>query len=143
MASTVSALKLDVLKDGIAVVTFDQPGTRANTLGQGVLADLETVLHDLEGRSDVRGLIFQSGKPGMFIAGADLKELGSAEGNPDLTRKFVERGLGVVARFENLPYPTIAMIDGACMGGGLELALGFDYRLTGTNPKAELAFPEV
>jgi 3-hydroxyacyl-CoA dehydrogenase/enoyl-CoA hydratase/3-hydroxybutyryl-CoA epimerase/3-hydroxyacyl-CoA dehydrogenase/enoyl-CoA hydratase/3-hydroxybutyryl-CoA epimerase/enoyl-CoA isomerase len=143
MAATASALKLDVLKDGIALVTFDQPGSRANTLGQTVLSDLDFVLGQLEARTDLCGLIFQSGKPGMFIAGADLKELGSAEGDLGQTRKLVERGLDIIARFEALPYPTTAIIDGACMGGGLELALGFDYRLAGTNPKTELGFPEV
>jgi len=143
MAATGAALKLDVLKDGIALITFDQPGSRANTLGQAVLVDFDAVLRQVESRTDVRGLIFQSGKPGMFIAGADLKELGSAEDNPEQTRKWVEYGLAIIARFEALPYPTVAVIDGACMGGGLEVALGFDYRLAGTNPKTELGFPEV
>jgi 3-hydroxyacyl-CoA dehydrogenase/enoyl-CoA hydratase/3-hydroxybutyryl-CoA epimerase/enoyl-CoA isomerase len=143
MAATASALKLDVLKDGIALVTFDLPGSRANTLGQAVLGDFDAVLQQLEARTGIRGLIFQSGKPGMFIAGADLKELGSAEGDPAQTQRLVERGLAIIARFEALPYPTVAAIDGACMGGGLELALGFDYRLAGTNPKTELGFPEV
>jgi 3-hydroxyacyl-CoA dehydrogenase/enoyl-CoA hydratase/3-hydroxybutyryl-CoA epimerase/3-hydroxyacyl-CoA dehydrogenase/enoyl-CoA hydratase/3-hydroxybutyryl-CoA epimerase/enoyl-CoA isomerase len=143
MPSTTSSLKLEVLNDGIALVTIDQPGSRANTLGQAVLADLDNVLCDLEARRDLHGLVFQSGKPGMFIAGADLKELGSAEGDPAQTQKLVQRGLAIIARFEALPHPTMALIDGACMGGGLELALGFDYRLVGTNPKTELGFPEV
>src|SRR5262249_18381324 len=89
------------------------------------------------------GLILASGKPGMFIAGADLKELGSAKADPELTRKLVQRGLKIIERFESLPFPTVALIDGACMGGGLELALGFDYRLAGTHPKTELGCPEV
>src|SRR6516165_11305155 len=77
-----SALKLDA-KDGIALITFDQPGSRANTLGQAVLAEFEEVLGKVEKHSDLRGLILASGKPGMFIAGADLKEMGSAESNPE------------------------------------------------------------
>ena len=137
-----TALKLDI-KDGIGVITFDQPGSRANTLGQAVLAEFEIALEQIEKRSDLRGLILQSGKPGMFIAGADLKEMGSAENDPAQTRKVVERGLGIIARFEALPYPTAAVIDGACMGGGLEVALGFDYRLAGSHPKTEIGFPEV
>src|SRR6516162_8054820 len=137
-----SALKLEI-KDGIALITFDQPGSRANTLGQAVLAEFEEVLGKVEKHSDLRGLILASGKPGMFIAGADLKEMGSAESNPEQTRKIVERGLGIIARFEALPYPTIAVIDGACLGGGLEVALGFDYRLAGSHAKTEVGFPEV
>ncbi len=142
-APSPSAVKLEILEGGIALLTLDQPGSRANTLGQAVLGDLEGAVKQLAGRSDVRGLILKSGKPGMFIAGADLKELGGAKPDPALARKLVKRGLDLVASFENLPYPTVAVIDGACMGGGLELALGFDYRLAGTNPKTELGLPEV
>src|SRR5262249_3245280 len=80
---------------------------------------------------------------GMFIAGADLRELGTARPDPDTTRRTVRRGLAVIAAFESLPYPTVAAIDRACMGGGLELAMGFDYRLASTNPKPELGQPEV
>ena len=83
-----------------------------------------------------------SGKPGMFIAGADLKELGKADGDAELTRRLVQRGLDIVAGIEKLPYPTVAAIDGACMGGGLELALGFDFRLASTHPKTEIGLPE-
>jgi 3-hydroxyacyl-CoA dehydrogenase/enoyl-CoA hydratase/3-hydroxybutyryl-CoA epimerase/enoyl-CoA isomerase len=139
---TTSALRLGV-DSGLARITFDQPGSKANTLGQAMLAEFEQVLAELEARQDLEGLIFQSGKPGMFIAGADLKELGAAQADASVNRRLVQRGLDVIARFEKLPYPTVALIDGACMGGGLEIALAFDYRLAGSHPKAELGFPEV
>src|SRR5437660_4352082 len=113
--------------DGIAVLTLDMPGARANTLGQAILEELEQAVADLRRRTDLAGLVFRSGKPGMFIAGADLKELGGARPDADLTRRLVKRGLDIVAGFENLPFPTVAAIDGACMGGGAEVALGFDY----------------
>src|SRR5262249_29290819 len=100
------------------------------------------LLAQLRGRSDLRGLVFRSGKPGMFIAGADLKELGGAKPDPELSRKLVQRGLDLIAGFETLPYPTVAAIDGACLGGGLELALGLDYRLASDGPKTELGQPE-
>src|SRR5262249_3252098 len=105
--------------------------------------EFEMVLEQIENRNDLRGVILQSGKPGMFIAGADLKEMGSAESDPAQTRKIVERGLSIIARIEALPYPAAAAIDGACLGGGLEVALGFDYRLAGSHPKTEIGFPEV
>lgn len=136
------AIHLEV-RDGVAVVTFDQPNSRANTLGQPVLAEFETLLSALRQRADVQGLVLRSGKPGMFIAGADLKELGGARPDPDLNRKMVKRGLDIIAAFESLPYPTVAAIDGACMGGGLELAMGLDYRLASNHPKTELGLPEV
>jgi enoyl-CoA hydratase/carnithine racemase len=135
-------LALEVRTDGIGILTFDQPGSRANTLGQAVLGEFEAILTQLKGRKDVKGLILRSGKPGMFIAGADLKELGGAKPDPEQTRKLVKRGLVLIAGFEALPYPTVAAIDGACMGGGLELAMGFDFRIASTNPKTELGLPE-
>src|SRR6185369_9563234 len=114
------------------------PNSRANTLGQAIQADFEVALEQLKNRTDLKGLILCSGKPGMFIAGADLKELGAAQHNPEQTRQLVKRGLDIIAAFEALPYPTVAAIDGACMGGGLEFALGFDYRLAGSHPKCDI-----
>jgi 3-hydroxyacyl-CoA dehydrogenase/enoyl-CoA hydratase/3-hydroxybutyryl-CoA epimerase/3-hydroxyacyl-CoA dehydrogenase/enoyl-CoA hydratase/3-hydroxybutyryl-CoA epimerase/enoyl-CoA isomerase len=131
-----------MLDGNIALVTIDQPGSRANTLGQAMLGELEEMVAKLRSRSELRGLIFRSGKPGMFIAGADLRELGSAPQDADTSRKLVKRGHDLIASIETLPYPTVAAIEGACMGGGLELALGFDYRLASTHPKTEIGLPE-
>lgn len=128
--------------EGIAILTLDQPGSRANTLGQAMLGELETAIASLRTAENVRGLVLISGKPGMFIAGADLKELGGAKPSPELSRSLVKRGLDLVASVEALPFPTVAAIEGACMGGGLELALGFDYRLASDHPKTELGLPE-
>jgi 3-hydroxyacyl-CoA dehydrogenase/enoyl-CoA hydratase/3-hydroxybutyryl-CoA epimerase/3-hydroxyacyl-CoA dehydrogenase/enoyl-CoA hydratase/3-hydroxybutyryl-CoA epimerase/enoyl-CoA isomerase len=138
-----ASVRLEILPDNIAVLTLDQPGSRANTLGQAILTELENAVKDLGTRPAIRGLVLRSGKPGMFIAGADLKELGSARPDPDTARRSVKRGLDLIAAIEALPFPTVAAIDGACMGGGLELALGFDDRLAGSHPKTELGFPEV
>jgi 3-hydroxyacyl-CoA dehydrogenase/enoyl-CoA hydratase/3-hydroxybutyryl-CoA epimerase/3-hydroxyacyl-CoA dehydrogenase/enoyl-CoA hydratase/3-hydroxybutyryl-CoA epimerase/enoyl-CoA isomerase len=138
-----SALRLEVLPGQIAVLTFDQPGSRANTLGQAIWSELEQIVVQLEGRGDLRGLILRSGKPGMFIAGADIRELGAANPDPGSIRAVVRRGLDLIARLEALPFPTVAAIDGACMGGGLELALGFDYRLAGSHDKTAIGLPEV
>lgn len=66
---------------GFAVVTFDLPGSRANTMGQAVLTELEALAGKLARRADLRGLLFRSSKPGMFIAGADLRELGGRHGD--------------------------------------------------------------
>ncbi len=139
---TQPALRLEILNGDIALLTLDQPGGRANTLSQAMLGELEAMVAQLKTRTELHGLILRSGKPGIFIAGADLRELGSAPQDPDTARKMVKRGLDLVASIEELPYPTVAAIDGACMGGGLELALGFDYRLAGTNPKTEIGLPE-
>ncbi len=137
-----TSLQLDFLDGSIAQLTLDQPGSKVNTLGQAIVGEVESAVAQLLTRTDLRGLIFRSGKPGNFIAGADLRELGGAKPDPEQTKKLVQRGLNVVATLEKLPFPTIALIDGACVGGGLELALGFDYRLASTNPKTEIGLPE-
>jgi 3-hydroxyacyl-CoA dehydrogenase / enoyl-CoA hydratase / 3-hydroxybutyryl-CoA epimerase / enoyl-CoA isomerase len=142
MTPSAKALRLEVRDDGVAVLTFDLPNSRANTLGQPVLAEFEEVVAELARRGELRGLVLRSGKPGMFIAGADLRELGSLRDDPAGNRFAVKRGLDVIAAFEALPYPTVAAIEGACVGGGLELALGFDYRLASTHPKTEIGLPE-
>jgi 3-hydroxyacyl-CoA dehydrogenase/enoyl-CoA hydratase/3-hydroxybutyryl-CoA epimerase/3-hydroxyacyl-CoA dehydrogenase/enoyl-CoA hydratase/3-hydroxybutyryl-CoA epimerase/enoyl-CoA isomerase len=79
----------------------------------------------------------------MFIAGADLRELGSARPEPDQVRVTVRQGLDILAGLERLPFPTVAAIEGGCMGGGLEVALAFDYRVASTYPKTEIGLPEV
>ncbi len=141
-ASPEAATRLDILDGNVALLTLDQPGARANTLGQAVLADLDRRIREIAGRPGLTGLILCSAKPGIFIAGADLKELGGARPDAAVARGMVERGHGLVAAVEALPFPTVAAIDGACLGGGTELALGFDYRLAGSHPKVEIGLPE-
>ncbi|MCI0681214.1 MAG: 3-hydroxyacyl-CoA dehydrogenase NAD-binding domain-containing protein [Gemmataceae bacterium] len=136
-----TALRLDVA-DRLAVITFDQPGSKANTLGLAVLGEFEQVVGQLDKMSGLDGVVLQSGKPGMFIAGADLRELATVR-DEATSRMLVKRGLDMIGRLEQLPCPTVALVDGACMGGGLEVALAFDYRLAGSNPKTELGLPEV
>src|SRR5262245_56330003 len=138
---TATALRLDVLEGNIAQVTFDLPGSRANTLGQAVLTELEQMVARLQ-KGGYQGLLFRSGKPGMFVAGADLKELGGPAPTPEQSRALVRRRLDLLAAIEALPYPTVAAIEGACMGGGLELAMAFDFRIASTHPRTELGVPE-
>jgi 3-hydroxyacyl-CoA dehydrogenase / enoyl-CoA hydratase / 3-hydroxybutyryl-CoA epimerase / enoyl-CoA isomerase len=141
-AAAEPAFRLDTGPDQIAVLTFDLPGSRANTMGRPVLAELGKIIAELGKRTDLRGLILRSGKPGMFIAGADLRELGSKP-DPAQAKAITQKGHDLMLAAEALPFPTAAAIDGSCMGGGLELSMSLDYRLTGSNPKAELGLPEV
>ena len=142
MAEQTGALRLDFVEEGIARITFDQPGSRANTLNQGVQTEFEKILTELEKTPNLKGVILCSGKPGMFIAGADLKELVSVKPGQLDARALTLRGLAFIGRFEKLPCPTVVLIDGATMGGGTEVSLAFDYRLMGTHPKAEMGLPE-
>src|SRR5580704_2555978 len=97
--SPMASLKLD-FKENLATLTFDTPGSRANTLGQAILAEFEQVLEQLRKKPGLQGLILCSAKPGMFIAGADLKELGAPSQGPEQTRRMIQRGLDIIAAFE-------------------------------------------
>jgi enoyl-CoA hydratase len=127
--------------DGIARLVFDQPGSRANVLSTALWTGFGEALDLLVHRPGIAGLILESAKPGIFIAGADLKELGSA--NPGGVRALIELGHRVLHMLEELPFPTVAAIDGAALGGGLEVALACDFRVCGMNPKVQLGLPEI
>ena len=139
-----SSVQLEFRTDGVALLTIDQPGAKVNVLTEQLWADLEAAIDSLMSRQDVKGLAIASGKPGVFIAGADLKLLANATApNDPEVRAFIELGLRVLKKLESLPFPTCAAIDGAALGGGLELALACDIRIASDNPKVQLGLPEV
>jgi len=127
-------------RDGVATLTFDAPGSSANLFDPETLAELSRHLDSLERRTDLRGLLLRSAKPSIFIAGADLESLSAA--NPDELRAVLELGQEVFSRLAALPVPTVALIHGACLGGGLEVALACDWRLASPDRKTKLGLPE-
>lgn len=139
-----SAISVTTRPDAVAVLTFDQPGSKANVLTRELWTEFSEALTSLAARTDLKGLVLASAKPGIFIAGADLKLLANAPApNDPEVRAFIEQGLRVLEQLEALPFPTCAAIDGAALGGGLEVALACDYRVCGSNPKVQLGLPEV
>ncbi|MDX2039128.1 MAG: 3-hydroxyacyl-CoA dehydrogenase NAD-binding domain-containing protein [Isosphaeraceae bacterium] len=128
--------------DGIGVITFDTPDQKVNTLGTAVLNELEAHIFEFERRGDLRGLLFRSGKPGQFIAGADLHELSAASTDKDRAAAIISLGHRVFDRLSRLPFPTVALIDGNCMGGGTELALALDERICTDSRSTKIALPE-
>jgi enoyl-CoA hydratase len=139
-----SDINLAIRPESVAVLTLDQQGSKANVLTLELWAELEAALDSLA-HTNLAGLVLASAKPDIFIAGADLKLLANAAGpNDPAVKTFIERGLRILAKLENCPYPTIAAIDGAALGGGLEIALACDYRIGGPpNPKFRVGLPEV
>jgi len=125
-----------------AVVTFDSPGRSTNTLGVEAIHELERLLDTLESNRGLRGAVLVSGKPSNFLAGADLDELDRIE-NEAQARAWVERGQSVARRLERLPFPTVARIHGAAMGGGLEMALACTFRVASDAAATRLGLPEV
>ena len=136
-----TAFDLRVEEDGLAVLTFDLPGERVNKFSTAVVSELGDVLVRLTREARIRALLVRSGKADIFIAGADVKEFTSVR--PEDARTAVERVQSLFEQLANLPYPTIAAINGACLGGGTELALACDYRLMSDSKKAQIGLPEV
>ena len=127
--------------DGIAWLAFDKAGTATNTLSAATLAELNEVLDRLD-REPPKGLVIRSAKPSGFIAGADVDEFGDIH-DARLARALVERGWNTFERLAHVPYPTLALIRGFCLGGGLELALACRYRVVVDEPSTRLGLPEV
>ena len=136
--------KLEELPGPIAVLTFDTPDKKVNTLSRAVLEELGQHVAALEKRTDFVGLLFRSGKPGQYVAGADLNELGAlVHLSPEQLKGALQGGHQLFDRLSNLPFPTVALIDGPCMGGGTELSLALDERLASDSSKTRIGLPEV
>ncbi|KRA02550.1 3-hydroxyacyl-CoA dehydrogenase NAD-binding domain-containing protein [Achromobacter sp. Root565] len=138
---TLSHWRLDRDPDGIAWLTFDRAGSAVNALSADTLAELSVVLDALDAEPPT-GLIIQSGKATGFIVGADVNEFATLD-TPEQARGLVSRGWNLMNRLAGVRYPTLALIQGHCLGGGLELALACRYRLVADQPGASLALPEV
>jgi 3-hydroxyacyl-CoA dehydrogenase/enoyl-CoA hydratase/3-hydroxybutyryl-CoA epimerase len=135
------AFRIDI-SEGIANVTFDLPGKKVNILDPGVIVQFDDLLAELEGKAaDLKGVIILSGKERNFIAGADIDVIGAVE-SPEEGRAIAEEGQRVLARLENLPLPVAAAIHGACLGGGLELALACTWRVASDARPTFLGLPE-
>src|SRR5258706_9981740 len=125
---------------GLVWLTFDKQGESANTFSREALQELAASL-DAIAVASPKGLVIRSTKDG-FIAGADVEEFTRFK-SPEEAMSFVKLGWDVFQRLHDLPFPTTAMINGFCMGGGLELALACRYRVALDDPKTRIAFPEV
>ncbi|OGC05654.1 hypothetical protein A3H38_05405 [candidate division WOR-1 bacterium RIFCSPLOWO2_02_FULL_46_20] len=136
------AFNLKVNAAGFAQLTFDLPNEKVNKFSEAVVLELKTIVADLKNRSDIKILCIVSSKENIFIAGADIAELDKITTAQEAAEKATA-GQDLFNQIENLPFPTVAVINGACLGGGLELALACTYRLVTDNEKTSLGCPEV
>lgn len=125
----------------IAWLVIDCPDRSVNALSQEVMSELAHALDYLD-KDRPAGLVIRSGKENGFIAGADINEFSSISTNAE-GQTLVERGWNLFNRLSQVPYPTLALIHGVCLGGGLELALACRYRVLIDSPKPSLGLPEV
>ena len=129
------------VEDGIAWLRLDEPGKKVNTLSSRLFAWFEGQIARLE-QERPAGLVIYSGKPDGFVAGADLEELLQLS-DKEAILAMLQRGHELMERLAGLPFPTVAAIHGACLGGGLELALACRFRVATEHPKTKMGFPEV
>ena len=126
---------------GILWLTLDQQDTDTNVLSSSVLDQLNQLVEQIQNNVP-KALIICSGKDSGFIAGADVKEFLNVA-NKQEALIMIKRGQNVFSRIESLPCPTVAMIEGFCMGGGTELALACDYRVGLDSSSTKIGLPEV
>ena len=142
VAPAVRALSQEIAPEGILILTLDVPGEKVNTLGKAMMQELDTLLRELESRTDVRAIVLRSAKADNFIAGADIKDFTAIRSSLE-GETLSRQGQAVVDRLEALKVPVVAAIHGSCMGGGLETALACRYRVASDHPKTSLGLPEV
>src|SRR6202140_2367804 len=131
--------KLTRDSDGVAWLLFDRANASANTLSADVIEELDTVLAALESQRPA-GLVIRSAKKSGFIAGADVNEFRGAT-DPRPVETAIGRAHAVIDRLEGLKVPTVAVVHGFCLGGGLEVALACQSRIAIDG--ARFGFPEV
>jgi 3-hydroxyacyl-CoA dehydrogenase/enoyl-CoA hydratase/3-hydroxybutyryl-CoA epimerase len=128
--------------DEVVTIIFDQENSSANVFNENMFAELDEQLTFIENnQKDFRGVIFKSAKPSIFIAGADLKSFAD-DPTPERISYLIKLGQQIFDRIENLCIPTVAAINGACVGGGYELALACDHRVATLDSSTKIGLPE-
>jgi 3-hydroxyacyl-CoA dehydrogenase/enoyl-CoA hydratase/3-hydroxybutyryl-CoA epimerase len=138
---TLRNCRIETDDEGIAWLTLDKADASANSLNAEMLQEAAEVLAALE-KNPPRGLVIRSGKRSGFVAGADINEFTTLR-SIEQAERLTKAGQSVIDRFEALPCPSVAAIEGFALGGGLELALACTYRVAVGNDRLTLGFPEV
>jgi 3-hydroxyacyl-CoA dehydrogenase/enoyl-CoA hydratase/3-hydroxybutyryl-CoA epimerase len=125
-----------------AVLTLDLPGEPVNKLSAALMAEFEGAMAGLRSDPAVKAVVIISGKADTFIAGADIEEFVRLSTSEEFTR-LARDGQEMLQRVDDFPKPVVCAIHGACVGGGLELALACDWRIATDHPKTQLGLPEV
>ena len=128
--------------DEVVTLIFDQENSVANVFNEDMFAELNDQLDYIENnQKTIRGVIFKSAKPSIFIAGADLKSFAD-DPTPERISYLIKLGQDTFNRIEDLGIPTVAAINGACLGGGYELALACDHRVATLDSSTKIGLPE-
>ena len=144
-SESAGGLSFEVDRDHYGWLTFDRPDSSVNILTSRLMRELDALLSQLESRianGQILALVIASGKEGAFIAGADVEAIAALSTVAEARAASAE-GQRIFRRIERLRVPTIAAVDGACMGGGTELILHCDYRIASDRDSTAVGLPEV
>lgn len=136
-----TAFHLTVRSDKTGIITIDVPNEKMNTLKSAFASQIRDILQQVK-QQQLTGLVIISGKPDSFIAGADINMIDACKNATD-AQMLARQGQQLMAEISALSIPVVAAIHGACLGGGLELALACDYRICTSDEKTRLGLPEV
>jgi len=142
MSYNQQALSLAFENNGIAKLTLDLPNEKVNKLTSAVLFELNEILNEIGNNKNIKILQIVSAKKDNFIAGADINEIKDLSNEKEALEKVLQ-GQEILTKIAKLPFATIAVINGSCLGGGLELALACNYRVGVISKKTILGLPEV
>jgi len=130
------------VQDGVAVLRFDSPDSKVNSLGVESSEDLKACFEKFMADSSAKSAVLVSGKPGCFIAGADINMLASCKTAEEATA--LSKGCqDLLFEVEKSSKPVVAAIQGSCLGGGLEVAMACHYRIAVDGLKTSMGLPEV
>ncbi len=134
----------DVHRDfrGVMTAILNVADQAVNVFNESVMHDLDELLREVEHDPSVTALVFRSGKDSGFLAGADLRIIGTLA-TSEAAQEICWSGQGLLQRLESLRVPSVAIISGVCLGGGLEFALACKYRVVIDDPRTRLGLPEV
>jgi 3-hydroxyacyl-CoA dehydrogenase/enoyl-CoA hydratase/3-hydroxybutyryl-CoA epimerase len=137
-----SAFTLKRQDNGIAYLVIDVVGENVNTLKSEFTEQIQAVLAEVKADNSITGIVLCSGKVGTFVAGADINMLDACQSRDEFVA-LSRQGQRIFSQLEQLSIPIVAAIDGACLGGGLELAMSCTARVCSDSGKTALGLPEV
>lgn len=130
------------LVNGVYVITIDSPNVKVNSLNTSVMEEVSNILNEVDSNPAIEAAVLISGKPGCFIAGADITMLEACKTKEEVV-SLSKRGHEIFRRMEKSNKPYVAAIQGSCLGGGLETALACRYRIAVKDSKTGFGLPEV
>lgn len=141
MSARPAVLRIEPRNGDVLAIVLDRPGARVNLIDPDWLEDMTAAL-DRAAKERPRGLLLCSAKPGQFIAGADIELIAALKDAHEAARR-AKQGQDLLARLEDLPFPVVAAVGGACLGGGLETALACRAIFAADDDRVSLGLPEV